>query len=91
MKIELIIWLVTISILCKAEESYRIPSGIGENERAKYAPESHYKILGVEINNSTLEGIKRIVGGAEIYEGSHTAKHLCYITKEQKIKFTKQH
>jgi len=88
MKIVVITWLVAISFACNAEESYRIPGGIGENERGEYAPKSHYKILGIEISNSTLKSIKKMVGDATVYEGSHTADHLCYITKKQKIEFT---
>jgi hypothetical protein len=88
MRTPLLILFFLISSFVVAEPVFRVPDSLNTGERGEYLPKSSYKILGVDVNLSSLEGIEKTIGDAQIYKGHHTANHLCYTNDNQKIEFS---
>ncbi|MCF6189592.1 MAG: hypothetical protein L3J51_03865 [Cocleimonas sp.] len=87
MKITFIITLFLIMGLGQSETNTRTPDSLNNNERSEYISKSHYQILYIQINKSSLKDINNKLGKAEEYDGEHTARHLCYVGNNQKIEF----
>jgi hypothetical protein len=75
-------------ILNSAHAEFRAPSPLNENEKAEYISEKYNEIIGVRIDDISLKKITEILGAAKIYEGTHTASHVCYKSKNEKLEFT---
>ena len=80
--------LLFFSNVANAETITRIPETLSQNERAILVPESHYRILDISIDKLSLNKIIKTIGSATKYKGTHTANHVCYKNKNQKIEFT---
>ncbi len=82
--------LISFILLTNAvfsEPVNRKPDQLSNGEKAKLINKAHYKILGISIENTTLSELQNKIGNAEIYKGDHTANHVCYKNKTNKIEF----
>lgn len=88
MKIVPILIIVSFFALGAVKAEYRAPYPLNENEKSEYISKKYYEIVGIRINKVSLEDISKILGESEIYKGTHTASHVCYKNKSEKLEFT---
>lgn len=85
--------LIVIVLVCfvfsSSHAEYRVPYPVDtNNEKGEYISKTYYEIIGVQINETSLEEIIKVLGKSEIYKGAHTASHVCYKNKNEKLEFT---
>lgn len=78
------VWAGSLS----AEPVYRAPSGLNEGERGAYVPQTSYEILGVSIEDASLDAIRSSLGEARIEQGHHGGRHLCYLSGPDRVEFS---
>ena len=65
----------------------RSPESAEQYTITEHAPDSVFRILGIDVRNQFLTGISRKLGFSLIYDIGHTGKAICYISNSQQIEF----
>jgi len=89
MKLFYILFSVIFSFNVHASAETKIPNSLNNGEFGSYIPKENFQILDLQIGRDTkLENIVLDLGESEVYEGEHTAKHICYSNQTDIIEFT---
>lgn len=80
----LMVWAGSLS----AEPVYRVPTGLNEGERGAYVPQASYEILGVSIEEASLDAIQSTLGAVRIENAPHGARNLCYLSGPYRVEFS---